>query len=108
MRVLERMGFVTIHKRIKRIATPFGPRVVQESNAYKFNLPTKGLGALAMAVFCPPSLESTKSSAIRTSYTTADKTNGDRATGEAVKGNSMKEDRWWLHEPVPTSNGGWR
>src|SRR5437016_9914033 len=63
MQVLERMGFVTIHKRIKRIKTPFGPRVVQESNAYTLHLPTTGLGALAMGVFCPPASECTVNTA---------------------------------------------
>ncbi len=109
MQVLERMGFVTIHKRIKRIQTPFGPRVVQDSNAYEFHLPTKGIGRLAMAVFCPSSSESTKSDATKTSYTTAEKTNEDQPRGDTAKGQSTKEvDRWWLHEPLATGNGGWR
>jgi hypothetical protein len=98
MQVLERMGFVTVHKRIKRIQTPLGPRVVQDSNAYEFHLPKKGLGALAMAVFCPPSSELTKSDATRL-----------HIENKQEKGQPMKEeDRWWLHEPLATGSGGWR
>ena len=63
--VLERMDFITVHRRAKRIQTPIGIRVVQDSNAYEFHLPTKGLGAIAMALFCPGLSESTKSDAIR-------------------------------------------
>jgi hypothetical protein len=103
------MGFITVHKRIKRVQTPIGVRVVQDSNAYVFHLPIKGLGALAMAVFCPRASESTKSDAIRTSYRTGNETSTDRDPGEAEKGSAWKEaDRWWLHEPLQIGNGGWR
>jgi hypothetical protein len=54
MGVLESMGFVTIHRRIKRVRTPFGIKVVQDSNAYVYHLP-KGIGALAWALFRPAS-----------------------------------------------------
>jgi hypothetical protein len=54
MGVLEHMGFVTIHRRIKRIHTPFGVKVVQDSNAYEFHLP-KGFGLLAWSIFGPRS-----------------------------------------------------
>ena len=105
VKVLERMGFITVHKRIKRVQTPLGVRVVQDSNAYEFHLPVKGLGALAMAVFCPRSSESTKSDAIITPYTTTNKS----TCGEVEKGFAGKEaDRWWLHAPLQTGNGGWR
>jgi hypothetical protein len=100
MQVLERMGFVTIHRRIKRIQTAIGPRVVQESNAYKFHLPKKGIGALAMSVFCPPSSECTRSTATKTGHITAPRKD-DEASGQP-----MKEDRWWLHEPLATGSGG--
>jgi hypothetical protein len=101
MQVLERMGFVTIHKRIKRISTPLGPRTVQDSNAYTFHLPTKGLGALAMRVFCPPRSECTKSAATKTLYTNNERQGPPRKE-------SSEEDRWWLHEPLATGSGGWR
>ena len=64
IKVLELMGFLTVHRRAKRVQTPIGIRVVQDSNAYEFHLPSKGLGALAMALFCPHS-EYTKLDAIR-------------------------------------------
>ena len=112
MQVLERMGFVTIHKRIKRIQTPLGPRVVQDSNAYEFHLPTKGLGALAMQVFCPPSSEYNKSAATRTVQTTGAERDrpklDEAASGGGAKRQPMKEDRWWLHDPLATGSGGWR
>lgn len=97
IKVLERMGFLTVYRRVKRIDTPFGVRVVQDSNAYQFHLPTKGLGALAMAVFCRPS-ESTKLDAI--------KHQGENHT-ETASGNAATH-RWWLLEPLQTGSGGWR
>src|SRR6185295_16018558 len=63
MGVLETMGFVTVHRRIKRIRTAFGTKVVQDCNAYEYHLPN-GLGALAWSMFGPRS-ECTKSTARR-------------------------------------------
>ena len=57
---LALMGFLTVYRRIKRITTPFGIRVVQDSNAYDYHPPT-GLGALGWAIWKPS--ESTKLSA---------------------------------------------
>jgi hypothetical protein len=54
MGVLETMGFVTVHRRIKWVRTPFGVKVVQDTNAYEYHLP-KGLGALAWPLFRPAS-----------------------------------------------------
>lgn len=54
MGVLQTMGFVTVHRRVKRIRTPFGVKMVQDSNAYEYHLP-KGLGALAWSIFGAPS-----------------------------------------------------
>ncbi|MFY9955027.1 helix-turn-helix domain-containing protein [Bradyrhizobium sp.] len=51
LKVLEQMGFLTVHKRNKRIQTPLGVRLVQDSDAYEFHFPKTGLGALAMAGF---------------------------------------------------------
>jgi hypothetical protein len=56
MGVLEAMGFVTVHRRIKRVHTPFGVKVVQDANAYEYQLP-KGLGAIAWSFFGPPASE---------------------------------------------------
>lgn len=105
IKVLELMGFITVHRRVKRIQTPYGVRVVQDSNAYEFHLPATGIGALAMAVFCPRPSESTKLDAI--------KHQGENRTeselGSAVKRSSAEEvNRWWLAEPLQTGNGGWR
>jgi hypothetical protein len=46
------MGFLTVHRRIKRIRTSWGIKVVQDSNAYEYHPPT-GLGALAWAIWQP-------------------------------------------------------
>jgi hypothetical protein len=115
--VLERMDFITVHRRAKRIQTPIGIRVVQDSNAYEFHLPTKGLGAIAMALFCPGVSESTRSDAIRpesktgaqTSSSTTVSPSCQRGLNDSVGGLPIKEpDRWWLHEPLPLGNGGFR
>jgi hypothetical protein len=98
MKVLEAIGFVTIHKRIKRIATPFGPRVVQDSNAYEFHPPKKGIGALAVAVFCRRPSESMKSDAMEDTYRKNSKDSGDEGS----------KDRWWLDPPLATGSGAWR
>jgi len=80
-------------------------RVVQDSNAYEFHLPVGGLGALAMAVFCPRPSESTKLDAIKHKGENPK----ESELGKTVKGLSREEiDRWWLAEPLQTGNGGWR
>jgi hypothetical protein len=48
--LLELYGFVVRHRRIKRVRTPLGFKVVQDTNAYTVQDP-RGLGALALAVF---------------------------------------------------------
>jgi hypothetical protein len=44
-------GFLTVHRRCKRVGTAFGARVVQDSNAYEYHLPSKGWGALAVNAY---------------------------------------------------------
>jgi hypothetical protein len=61
MRVLVTFRFVTIHRRIKRVHTPFGVKVVQATNAYTYHPPT-ALGAWAWSIFGLRS-ECTKSTA---------------------------------------------
>jgi hypothetical protein len=48
--LLERMGLLTIHRRIKRIKTPLGFKVVQDCNAYELH-PPRGLGSIAARLF---------------------------------------------------------
>jgi len=50
LKVLELYGFVVVHRRCKRIRTPLGFKVVQDTNAYTVQEP-KGFGALALAFF---------------------------------------------------------
>jgi hypothetical protein len=48
--LLERLGLLTIHRRIKRVKTPLGFRVVQDCNAYELH-PPRGLGSIAARLF---------------------------------------------------------
>jgi hypothetical protein len=50
LKLLELYGFVVIHRRIKRIRTALGFKVVQDTNAYTIQEP-RGLGAIAANVF---------------------------------------------------------
>jgi hypothetical protein len=52
IRRLELMGFLTVHRRCKRIRTTWGIKLVQDSNAYVYHPPT-GLGALGWAIWKP-------------------------------------------------------
>jgi hypothetical protein len=60
LKVLQLYGFVVVHRRIKRIRTPLGFKVVQDTNAYTIQEP-QGLGAMAVRLFRQAS-ESRKSS----------------------------------------------
>lgn len=55
MRRLIFYGFVTAIRRCKRERTAFGIRVVQDTNAYLYHLPSKGWGLLAARCFVAPS-----------------------------------------------------
>jgi len=50
MKRLEAFGFLSIQRRRKRVPSPLGVKVVQDTNAYVLGL-AKGLGALALAAF---------------------------------------------------------
>lgn len=50
LKVLQFYGFVIVHRRIKRIKTPLGFKVVQDTNAYTIQEP-QGLGAMAVRMF---------------------------------------------------------
>ena len=50
LKVLTLYGLVIVHRRIKRIRTALGFKVVQDTNAYTIQEP-KGLGALAANIF---------------------------------------------------------
>jgi hypothetical protein len=47
---LARLGLITLHRRIKRIKTELGFKVVQDCNAYDLH-PPRGLGVLAVQLF---------------------------------------------------------
>jgi hypothetical protein len=50
LKLLSLYGFVIVHRRIKRIRTPLGFKVVQDTNAYTIQEP-QGLGAMAVRMF---------------------------------------------------------
>ncbi len=50
IKLLSLYGFVIVHRRIKRIQTPLGVKVVQDTNAYTIQEP-QGLGAIALRMF---------------------------------------------------------
>lgn len=64
LKLLEFYGFVMVHRRIKKIRTALGFKVVQDTNAYTIQEP-RGLGALAARTFKQGS-ESKKRSASST------------------------------------------
>jgi hypothetical protein len=109
IKVLVRMGFISICRRVKRIQTPFGTRAVQDSNAYVYHLPRSGIGALAMAVFCYRPSESTKLDAYKHKHENREESSSSSTSGSVEKRLCREEvDRWWLVEPFQTGNGGWR
>jgi hypothetical protein len=52
---LELLGFVTRIRRIRRVQTPLGFKVVLITNAYRVHEPTSGLGLLASVLFAKTS-----------------------------------------------------
>ena len=50
LKLLALYGFVIIHRRIKRVRTALGFKVVQDTNAYAIQEP-QGLGAIALRMF---------------------------------------------------------
>jgi hypothetical protein len=50
IKFLELYGFVDKTRRIRRIMTPFGPKVVQDTNLYRVHEP-RGLGAIASQIW---------------------------------------------------------
>jgi hypothetical protein len=49
---LEVLGFITRHRRVRRVMTPLGFRVEQITNAYEVHEPRSALGRLAALIFC--------------------------------------------------------
>jgi hypothetical protein len=47
---LEGLGLLVIHRRAKRVLTPFGLRQVQDTSIYEL-VPPRGLAAMALAIF---------------------------------------------------------
>jgi hypothetical protein len=60
---LERLGFITRIRRIRRIMTPLGFTTRQITNAYRVHEPAHGLGLVAMTLFATESNSWTPSAA---------------------------------------------
>jgi len=60
---LERLGFLTRIRRIRRISTPLGFTTRQITNAYRVHEPARGLGLIAMTLFTTESNSWTPSAA---------------------------------------------
>ena len=67
LEVLELYGFITRHRRIKRVRGAFGVKVVQDTNAYTIQEPS-GLGAIALKLFGTSSESKFCSPSINNSY----------------------------------------
>jgi len=50
LKELQQFGFVTVHRRLKRVKTALGFKTVQDTNAYALHEP-QGLGAMAARLF---------------------------------------------------------
>jgi len=70
---LERLGFITRIRRIRRIATPLGFTTRQITNAYRIHEPTSGLGLIAMTLFATESNSWTPSATKSYSRSTTDR-----------------------------------
>jgi hypothetical protein len=92
VKVLERLGFITVHRRCKWVTTPYGRRMVQDSNAYQYHLPRSGLGAILVAHFVPASSECTGST-------------GTKLPSSSNAASSVESGRWWLVAPVELGDG---
>jgi hypothetical protein len=90
---LEKLGFLTIHRRCKWVDTPYGRRQVQDSNAYEYHLPKTSMGKLAMASFGLTSECSGNAGGNLPSQTT------DVPSEDPLK-------RFWTIEPIPLGDGG--
>jgi hypothetical protein len=79
---LERLGFVTRIRRIRRIMTPLGFTTRQITNAYRVHEPASGLGRIAMTLFASESSYSTASEA---------KIDSKQADGRFFTSNGVRE-----------------
>jgi hypothetical protein len=75
LKELERFGFVTKHRRLKRVKSELGVRVVQDTNAYDLHDPIGGLGAMALRLF------------------------SGGAAGGACKGDPSESNKWAARSP---------
>jgi len=93
IKTLEAFGFITVTRRCKRVQTPLGIRMVQDTNAYTLHAP-RGLGAMAMKIFGISS--ECKKQPARDS-------NNNPTSKEAIQGskNPPPAPRQWEIEPLP-------
>lgn len=87
LKVLELFGFITVHRRIKKIRTALGFKTVQATNAYTIQEPG-GWGALAYAAVMRGSSESKNQPAKKSDFSF------NRSRGRILASPSPKEDFW--------------
>lgn len=51
LKVLEGLGFITRHRRLRMVETALGRKAEQDTNGYELHLPRSSWGALAVALF---------------------------------------------------------
>lgn len=49
--LLERLGFLTRHRRLRRVKGLLGMKAEQDTNAYELHMPRRGWGALGLVLF---------------------------------------------------------
>ena len=82
---LERLGFVTRIRRIRRIMTPLGFTTRQITNAYRVHEPRSGLGLLATLMFATESNSWTPSAHVVESYNGTSALNSTSPLHRALK-----------------------
>jgi hypothetical protein len=87
LKVLQLFGFVTVHRRVRKIRTALGFKTVQATNAYTIQEPT-GWGALAYAAVMRTSSESKNQPAKKSDFSF------NRARSRVSASPSPKEDFW--------------
>jgi hypothetical protein len=84
-------GFVTKHRRSKKIGTPQGDRRVQDSNAYEIHMPGENVGAARIPGLLAPLASDPKISGVPVQQTDIQNNDG----------------RFWLTDPYRMPDGSW-
>jgi hypothetical protein len=96
---LEALGFVTRIRRVRRVETPLGFKVVQTTNAYRVHEPVRGLGLLALLLF---------GKSTRSNYPRASEANFLRKQGNGNEGEETAAGKNARCEDRSAELGGWK